>query len=111
MKVDAVESPPLRSKAYGTWDWRVRAIRWGAVFEYQNWGFVPLVVPAVIVLILAHYDFQKHPRYRDAYLYDASIGYPDTGNTISNGTGRHQATLELYCSTAAMHIQSCMWAA
>lgn len=86
MKVDAVESPPLRSKTYGTWDWRLRAIRWGAVFEYQNWGFIPLLIPAVIILILAHFDFQKHPRYRDAYLYDASIGYPDTGNTISNGT-------------------------
>lgn len=86
MKVDAVESLPPRNRRAGTWDWSIRAIRWGAVFEYQHWGAIPIVIPAVVLVILAHYSFQEHPRYRDAFLYDGSIGYANTGNTISNGT-------------------------
>ncbi len=85
--VDVKDTPSQRNPEAGTWNWSLRAIHWGSVFEYQNWGAIPTVIPAVVLLILAHYDFQKSPRYRDAYLYDASISYPYSGDTISNGTG------------------------
>ncbi len=87
MQVDVLESPPPRSLKAGTWNWSLRAIRWGAVFEFQNWGSIPLMIPAIVMLALAHFSFQQEPRYRPAYLYDASIGNPHVDDTVPNEWG------------------------